>query len=356
VAGADREEAAVESVSVRAATTDLPARPLVCAICGATGEHRVIEAREMMLGLRDRFEYFECGHCGCVQIVTPPSDLSKYYPPEYYSFTNPEAGFRARSLKDFVRRQRDRYALVGKGWIGAIAYQRYPRPAIRSLSRVPGLTRDHAILDVGCGSGALVRSLHDLGFSRTLGVDPFIPGDLDYPNGARVLKQELDSVTGTWDLIMFHDSFEHMPEPARVLSQVARMLTPAGECLIRMPTVSSYAWEHYGANWAELDAPRHLFLQSRESLRRLAEGSGLRIREIHGDSDTFQFWGSEQYLRDIPLSSDRSWYWHPKQSIFTPSQIADFRRRAAALDADGRGSRMAVYLQLAADSRAKASA
>jgi len=303
----------------------------------------------MMLGLRDRFEYFECRECGCVQIAAPPADLSKYYPPDYYSFSNQESASRTGGLKEYVRRQRDRYALLGRGWIGAIADRFYPRPAFRSLSRVPGLTRDRAILDVGCGSGALVRSLHDLGFSRALGIDPFIRADLSYPNGARVLKQELDSVPGTWDLIMFHDSFEHMPAPVRVMTRVAEMLTPGGECLIRMPTVSSYAWEHYGANWAELDAPRHLFLQSRESLRRLAEQSGFRIREIRGDPDPFQFWASEQYLRDIPLSSDRSWHTHPKQSIFAPAQIAEFRRRAAALDSEGRGSRLAAYLRRAAD-------
>jgi len=274
----------------------------------------------MMLGLRDRFEYFECRECGCVQIAAPPADLSKYYPPDYYSFSNQESASRTGGLKEYVRRQRDRYALLGRGWIGAIADRFYPRPAFRSLSRVPGLTRDRAILDVGCGSGALVRSLHDLGFSRALGIDPFIRADLSYPNGARVLKQELDSVPGTWDLIMFHDSFEHMPAPVRVMTRVA-----------------------------ELDAPRHLFLQSRESLRRLAEQSGFRIREIRGDPDPFQFWASEQYLRDIPLSSDRSWHTHPKQSIFAPAQIAEFRRRAAALDSEGRGSRLAAYLRRAAD-------
>jgi len=39
-------------------------------------------------GLRDEFRYLECGACRCVQLVDVPADLSKYYPPNYYSFAS----------------------------------------------------------------------------------------------------------------------------------------------------------------------------------------------------------------------------------------------------------------------------
>ena len=41
----------------------------------------------MMFGLREEFEFFECGNCGCVQIAEVPANLAKYYPEEYAAET-----------------------------------------------------------------------------------------------------------------------------------------------------------------------------------------------------------------------------------------------------------------------------
>jgi len=59
-----------------------------CRVCEATAQGRTHIAREMMYGFRDEFEYYECPVCGCLQIQQVPSDLSKYYPRDYYSFRN----------------------------------------------------------------------------------------------------------------------------------------------------------------------------------------------------------------------------------------------------------------------------
>ena len=71
---------------------------------------------------------------------------------------------------------------------------------------------------------------------------------------------------GQWDVIMFHHVFEHLEDPFGMLRACWRLLSDAGCCLLRIPTVSSYAWKHYGGNWVHLDAPRHFFLHSRQSI------------------------------------------------------------------------------------------
>src|SRR5262245_15424854 len=58
----------------------------ICKVCENAEGNRVFTAREMMFGFRDSFAYFECAHCGCVQIAQTTGDLSKYYPEEYYSY------------------------------------------------------------------------------------------------------------------------------------------------------------------------------------------------------------------------------------------------------------------------------
>ncbi len=67
--------------------------------------------------------------------------------------------------------------------------------------------------------------------------------------------------------------------------------------------------------------------------------------EIAYDSTAFQFWGSEQYVRDIPLSDHRSYYVNPDRSIFTEKQMADYAACAAELNAHSRGDQAVFYLR-----------
>jgi hypothetical protein len=85
--------------------------------------------------------------------------------------------------------------------------------------------------------------------------------------------------------------------------------------------VSSYAWEHYGVKWVQLDAPRHFSLHPVESIRLLAKKAGLKVVNITHNSTSFQFWGSEQYERDIPLYDKRSYSVAPDGSLFSKKNI-----------------------------------
>ena len=201
------------------------------------------------------------------------------------------------------------------------------------------------ILDVGCGSGTLLYLLREAGFSNVLGVDPHIDRDIKYNNGLRIFCQEVQEVKGSWDLIMFHHSFEHMRDPLKVLQSVSRLLAADGCCLIRIPVVSSFAWENYGVHWVQLDAPRHFFLHSLNSLRTLAMREKFHLEDIVFDSDEFQFWGSEQYKQGISLRSNRSYSVNPGQSIFSQKQMDGFQERAKRLNLDARGDQAAFYLK-----------
>ena len=56
-----------------------------CRICGGDIAE-TYSVKEMMLGLREPFDYNLCGDCGCLQISEIPADMSIYYPGDYYSF------------------------------------------------------------------------------------------------------------------------------------------------------------------------------------------------------------------------------------------------------------------------------
>ena len=312
-----------------------------CRICGSDQEHPRYTVKEMMLGLRDQHQYFQCVECACLQIETIPDNLAAYYPSNYYSYVAPA---HTNGLKQKLTEARDYYAVTGKSLLGHLLSLVSPNPKLRTL-RPLALTTESRVLDVGCGAGLLLNSMHAAGFKNLLGIDPFNTETLRYPNGLVIEKRDIFAQTGEWDLIMFHHSFEHLVEQHQTLEQARKLLAPHGTILLRVPTVSSYAWQHYGVNWSQLDAPRHLFLHSIDSIKKLAEQTGFTVQKVKYDSNAFQFWGSEQYEQDIPLRSERSWAENPSNSPFSANQIRQYEHRARELNALNKGDQAAFYLR-----------
>ena len=314
---------------------------MTCKICNNGQGNQNYEVREMMFGIGETFCYFQCAECKCLQIVEIPSNMTRYYPENYYSF---QQKIHANRVVRFALKLRDQYAFSGRGRIGQFIHARYPKPALQSL-RFLQLAPTSRILDVGCGAGTLLYSLRELGMQNLLGIDPFNAEDITYENGVRVLKRDIFDIQGTYDLVMFHHAIEHMAQPAETLVKTAALLKKKGYCLLRMPIVSSFAWEYYGVHWVQLDAPRHFYLHSHKSIQILTERVGLKLRHVAYDSTAFQFWGSEQYARNIPLRHRRSYLENPDASIFSKKEIAQFAQQAEEYNRAHRGDSACFYFQ-----------
>jgi len=324
---------------------------LACRICGNIKDNKEYIIKEMHFGFGEEFTYFQCKKCGCLQIKNIPDNLSKYYPSNYYSLkpANLEEKGIISLVKKIFKRTRNSYAVFNRGIIGRIIYNFSPYDALKSLSRVK-LNKNSKILDIGCGTGNLLLELRELGFIYLVGIDPYIEKDIEYKNGVKILKRTIqefsESENGKYDLIMFHHSFEHIQDPVETLEACKRLLTTAGIVLIRTPVVDSWAWENYRENWVQIDAPRHIFIYSRKSMEILAQKTGFKIKEILYDSTEFQFWGSEQYKKGIPLVSDISYAVNRKKSIFSKKQIRVFKKLAREFNLKGIGDQVAFYLVL----------
>ncbi|MBL8807276.1 MAG: class I SAM-dependent methyltransferase [Rhodospirillales bacterium] len=317
----------------------MTAMDLKCRICGgAAGERHV--ACEMMYGSREAFGYFECAECGTLQIEAVPGDLARYYPSGYYSLdgTLPKQPSLKRRLAAAWAYSRD------GGLAGWLCHALKPNPEMRLLGEL-GIAKDDAILDVGCGRGARVARLRQFGFARAEGIDPHLDQDIEMHGRKIARRARLEDVRGLYRLVMFHHSFEHLPDPHAALEAARALLAPDGRILIRVPTCSSQAWTDYGTDWVQLDPPRHLFLFSRDGFRRLAAAHGLKIDRIDDDSDAFQFWGSEQYRRGIAMNDPRA---HSRKTpLFDAAQIAAWDAEAKKLNEAGRGDQFAAVLSRA---------
>jgi len=314
-----------------------------CRICNNACDNTSYIAREMMMGYRDRFEYFKCARCGCLQIKEIPENLSKYYPDGYYSFGKQDYS-KPGLFKAFRRHERAKNWLYERNIIGMSLSMGRKMPYYFDWFKKARIRFDSEILDIGCGAGQLLLELQKYGFSNLTGTDLFIEDDIFYKNRVKVLKKPLADLKGQFDFIMLHNSFEHMPQPLSTLKELCRLLKTNRHALIRTPIVSSFAWRKYGVDWVQLDAPRHLFLHTIESIQMLAGQAGFEITDIVFDSTEFQFLGSEQYSNNIPLRDSKSYCVDPQGSIFSKEQITAFKNKAVELNKDKDGDSACFYL------------
>jgi 2-polyprenyl-3-methyl-5-hydroxy-6-metoxy-1,4-benzoquinol methylase len=321
-------------------------RLAACRICGNAEGNAVFFPKEMMFGWREAFEYIECARCGCLQIAEIPADLARYYPSDgYYSYKTPRDK-RNPGWALALRHARTRQWLGESSLAGALLAALSKRNEHFDWFRGRGVRLDSRILDVGCGAGGLLMKLQRDGFTRLLGADPFIPADIDYGNGVRILKREVAQLDGQFDFIMLHHSFEHMPDSAAALAALAQRLAPGGTLLLRIPVADSWARSHYGLNWMAWDAPRHLYLHTRKSMALLAERAGMTISDVVCDSSGQQFSSSELYIRGVPYVEHGKYRPGGNPQAFSQAAWDDFQRRAAELNARGEGDTACFYLRL----------
>jgi len=294
-----------------------------------------------MFGFRDEFNYFECSKCGCLQISDIPKDMEKYYPSNYHPSQQRASD---NFIKRFARIRRDRYALFNIGLIGKLLSKRYSNVVLQTIAKA-GVNCESRILDVGCGSGGLLYSLKDLGVKNLVGIDPYTRHEVT-KGDMKILRATIHDLSPSqeFNLVIFNHSFEHIPDQLETLLKVSVMLSENGVCFIRMPIKTEHIWNRYNVDWVQIDAPRHFFIHTVKSFDYLSKEAGLAIEDITFDSTSFQFWGSEQYKRDIPLRAENSYVVNPGNSIFTAKQIAEYEQMAKELNRIKQGDQAAFYL------------
>lgn len=313
-----------------------------CRICGNKENNKRYIAREMMFGYCDEFLYFQCENCQCLQIVSIPENISKYYSNGYYSFSE-HSGKNFKGLKGKIFRLKYNSSIFRNNIYHRVINFFFPTNVYALFSEL-NVDKDTRILDVGCGNGAkFLYPLAEIGFKNLQGCDPYIKQAISYPNNLKIEKGEIFKIERSWDLITYNHSFEHVDDPFKNLKKVKDLLTPEGVCILRIPTVSSYAWEHYKTNWFQLDAPRHYFLHSTKSIEILADQVGLKLFKVVYDSTHSQFTDSEKYVNNISLRESR-----PKGLLnFIKRKLKkmEYQRLTKQLNKQNRGDQAMFYLR-----------
>ena len=301
-----------------------------------------------MLGLGDLFDYSHCLGCGAMELINIPDNISRYYPDNYYSLQHVAPHPAPRGWKAPLQNLRNRATVFGnRGIWGPLALLGKPWRAVEIstwLRHSPVRSFRARVLDVGCGSGHRLCRMHTVGFRDLTGVDPFAT-EFEVRPGIRVLKQHLsETKDGPYDLIMLHHSLEHMPDHAQVMSDIRRLLSPRGACLIRIPMAKNRLITKYGSRWVEWDAPRHLVLHTEKSIRELVTKSGFKVVRVDWDSNRFGYWASELYQRGLSLVDPTTGKHRDPKAYFTKAELDQFDVLADEDNQLGQASRAAFWI------------
>lgn len=315
----------------------------MCEACGKSGDGVALLVPEMMYGSRREYRYASCPHCSMLKLLDEPPPRSEEYPENYYSTNStPNRGILYEFLQTAWLRNAGRAPDIAARLLARLR----GLPDIAVWASLAGWQTTESILDVGCGFGQNLRRLRRAGYRQLTGVDPLLPHTEMDIDGVRLFKGLLDEVEGIFDHISFHHSLEHMDSTVAVLRSARERTRCGGTVLVRSPVAGCWAQTRFGRHWVQLDAPRHRNIHSVRGLSACAENAGLRCRAVRFDSGAFQFWGSIQYEKGIPLLSPRSYAVNPANSIFTRRDIRRFEREARRLNDRGEGDQAVVVFEV----------
>ena len=302
-----------------------------CRICHVEGKLESLEVREMMFGTRQPFGYDFCKNCGSLQCREILVDLSPHYPANYYAHSLPEVTWRERLRRPLVTlfnalvlfTPEFAFRLLSSVPIIGFWVETHPLRALRNVK----LNKASRIVDVGGGSGLMVRRLRALGFRNLTCVDPYLQFSVER-DGVRFIKATLGELTEKFDVVMYHHALEHVVDLDIELQAAQRSLALGGVLVVRMPTLPNSAYDTYGCHWIQIDAPRHIHIPSRQGLKLAAARCRLEVVATGDDSTEFQFWGSEAYAADLPLNESRHRVsWRERRRFTSLARAANARGR-----------------------------
>lgn len=268
-----------------------------CPICGEKSFSKVYKA-PYFRGDNEQFQIVECQSCKLWLTSPRPADdeLAPYYETgEYISHNNKKEG-----LIDWLYHLVRSYSLGKK--LGLI----------NKLNLSKG-----TLLDYGAGTGHFLKAARENGW-QVEGVEPSAEARqvATIENDLLLADPDHFQWTGAYQAITLWHVLEHLPKLQEHMRNFSAVLAPGGTLVIAVPNHESADSKFYGASWAALDVPLHLYHFKKANLRELAEQHGLHLEEIRNmPFDSFYVSMLSEKIRSGKSNLPRAFY-HGLRSNF----------------------------------------
>jgi 2-polyprenyl-3-methyl-5-hydroxy-6-metoxy-1,4-benzoquinol methylase len=246
--------------------TTIKTTQVTCNNCGSDSYEEIARTKDFEYETcENEFIFVRCTSCGLVYLQNRPctSELSIIYPSDYipYHF-NEYLGSLIASLRNFVQKRK----------IKAIAH--YAQP-------------ECTIIDVGCGSGELLRIAQKFGDTswRLIGVD-FAEEAMINLKRFNIEGQRGRFETMNWEesllpqVIVMNQVIEHLDNPFQVVARAFELLQPEGVLVIETPSIEGWDAQLFQKRyWGGWHTPRHWNLYDQNTLEFLLRKNGFEIVE-----------------------------------------------------------------------------
>ena len=248
-----------------------------CNICGSDSYRPLFKKKDPISNRY--FDVVICSRCG-LGYVNPrplPEVMKSYYQENYYLNRFARDNKLARGnqgiifrLYEFYRRKFSRY---------------YPDRVLATERKICNFYKKEKgkLLDIGCANGDFLKIMKD---------DNFEVSGLEFSDhfvnkyGLEIFKGNLtdaDYDNDCFDMVTMWAVLEHVSDPMSYLQEIYRILKPGGVVIFLVPNLSSV---RFGLCHND-DIPRHLYLFSPRTIRKLLKLSDLKLKAIIHNNSIF---------------------------------------------------------------------
>ena len=251
-----------------------------CPVCGNAGSIWTEKAQDYITAIPGKWIFRRCSNCESLwqDPCTLAEDIGKLYP-ENYGFTRGEipdvqwSGFKL-SVKAGILAAHYGYSNLGQSAHSKSGFQAgkfigkfsIPRLQAGRMTRFLHYQQNGRLLDVGCGNGAFIKLMGNLGWQAE-GIEPDPKAaQVATASGLKVMSgliEDADLPHSHYDAITLSHVMEHFRQPRVALEKVAACLKPGGVLVSISPNPVGLISKLFHDKWYELDAPRHLVIPSR---------------------------------------------------------------------------------------------
>jgi SAM-dependent methyltransferase len=256
-----------------------------CPLCHHGGFREVLRQPAGPNESVDHYRLVCCRSCGLGYLNPRPTlgSIGFYYPADYQPYQHKSREKPARRWSRFL----------GRG----DAHTFLP-------IKPPG-----RVLDIGCGSGAYLARMRDLGWNvvgldisphgvtatRLRGIEAY-EGQLPHPS----IPPE------SVDVVNFGAVLEHVHDPHRFLAAARQTVKPGGLLVFSVPNFDSWARRFFGLAWWPLELPRHLLHFNRSTLELLVQGHELELVDVRSPAHSNWMRLSVERARQLSMTSSRT--------------------------------------------------
>ena len=221
----------------------------------------------------------------------------------------------------------DFYGAYDRSGQGCDLKSKHIRQFNRDFLEASGFSLSMTVLELGCGNGLFLRYLDHIGANGFVGVDGD-PRVLESMPTELVRRVEIADFSeyfvrrtdgATFDRVVLFDVLEHFsPEDGvALLRDIARILTPGGRVVVRVPNMAS-PW----ALSTQYNDVTHHACYTPGSLRQLASVAGFRIITVRPQA--YATWQRE--FRERILNGVLSWFLSAPPPIWSPNMVGVLER------------------------------